>query len=65
MMDEKVAKLIAKLRSKFPKQLGSEPLMDDLEASLLDEEEPMDEESEEMPMPMDAEEVEEDEEDLM
>ena len=47
LMDSKVAKLIEKLRMKFPEQLKKEPLLDQLEMSIDSEEEV---EGEEVPM---------------
>ena len=47
-MENKVEKLIAKLRAKYPEQLKKDPLFDALEDEVLGEEEDMLDEGEEM-----------------
>lgn len=45
-MDTKLAKLIGKLRNKYPEQLNKEPLLDELEDEVLGSEEDMMDEGE-------------------
>ena len=59
MMESNVAKLIEKLRGKFPEQLAEDPILDQIEEIAVGEEEPVEEGEYDLDMPEMPEEGEE------